>query len=108
MIDRFGRSPIEIGWFGIPGRPYGTRVHITLRGEPVCGIKMSRDMEFQFCSFTNLDYVECERCKNSHFATAMRNALAEYRALAQLPLIWKKREERVGCLMHKVGSKESA
>ncbi len=88
-VDSFGtmpepsytRSPICIAWFGIPGTRYYTKVHICLRGQPVCGVKMTRDMELQWCSYSNLEYVECDRCKHGRFADAMRAAQTEFKRI---------------------------
>jgi len=60
-VDHF-----RTGYYGIPGGPgcRNTKVHLVFRGKPLCGCKLSKEMEFQWCAnFVHLPYVECENCK---------------------------------------------
>jgi hypothetical protein len=65
---------VSVGWYGRPtGRSADTTmVHIHRSGHgPVCGARIHPDAEYQWCSWDNLTYVECESCKRSKVARLM-------------------------------------
>ena len=56
----------SIGWFGIPGGPEwrSTKTHVVVDGKTLCGSRLGKNMEFQWCSHIDgLVAVECERCE---------------------------------------------
>lgn len=77
----------SVGFYGIPGWPgrFSTKVHIHVEGVgPACGTRLRPAMEFQWCSWDNLSYVECGRCLRSRLARAMQ---AKRRALGEANII---------------------
>lgn len=56
---------VEVGWFGIPGGPSwrSTKTHAVVDGKPMCGSRLGKDMEFQWCSHHGNIVPECETCK---------------------------------------------
>ncbi len=53
------------GWFGIPGANgrESTQVHVVDGGKPICGRRLSKEQEYQWCADgAHLPYVECRRC----------------------------------------------
>ncbi len=54
------------GYYGIPGSKREsdvTKVHYTLRGKAICGVRVRKGMEFQFCANGfDKDMIECQRC----------------------------------------------
>lgn len=59
---------LSVGWYGFRDdeRSRSTLVHVHVAGEgPLCGARLSPRMEFQWCSNTNTQYVECMRCLRS-------------------------------------------
>jgi len=74
------------GWYGIPGGPESrsTKVHIVFNGIPVCGTNVGKNQSFQWCANgIQLDYVECERCKNSREYDAARRVEGIWRGLTR-------------------------
>jgi hypothetical protein len=56
---------ITIGWFGVPGsKRNGSKTHLVLKGNPMCGAKFSPKAEYQWCFPTILGgHPECEHYK---------------------------------------------
>jgi hypothetical protein len=57
-----------IGWFGIPGGPSyrSTKTHVVMAsGKTLCGSKMGKGMEFQWCSYVGGCIPECELCRKA-------------------------------------------
>ncbi len=81
---------ITTGYFGIPGRTNErAKVHAVDGHQPICGTKMHRDSEYQFCaSFIDYRMLECKRCRK---IVAEQRAQAEAKALALV----KKRDHPV-------------
>ncbi len=45
-------------------RKHSTKVHVVYAGRAVCGVRVGKDMQYQFCSSgVNTDYLECELCQ---------------------------------------------
>lgn len=61
------KAPPEFttGWYGIPGGPSyrSTKTHVLQHGEPICGVKVSDDHEFQWCCHGIGSFLECGNCK---------------------------------------------
>ena len=56
---------LATGFFGIPGVHRWTKVHYVRGNRPVCGSRVGRRMEFQWCAHGyRRDYVECARCRS--------------------------------------------
>lgn len=55
----------SIGWFGIPGGPAcrSTKTHVVREGKPICGARLGKNMEFQWCSHEDISEPGCDRCK---------------------------------------------
>ena len=54
---------MSTGWYGEPGTSKHTKVHFVLKGHPICGSRIGKRMQLQWCApgFERL-YVECSRC----------------------------------------------
>ena len=54
------------GWFGLPGSHLysdTTKVHFVIGNTPICGAKIRKGMEFQWCTDGfEWHYVECRNC----------------------------------------------
>lgn len=77
----------SVGFYGVPGWPgrFSTKVHVHIEGVgPACGTRLRPAMEYQWCSWDNLSYVECLRCLRSRLARAME---AKRRALGEANII---------------------
>ena len=56
-------SGYETGYYGIPGR-CGKSVHVVFRGGPLCGTRIDKRAEFQWCADgIQPEYLECARCR---------------------------------------------
>lgn len=63
-----------IGWFGRPfnykHKSLATKTHIVNEEKVLCGYKPHKTMEFQWCKtiegIDELDYVECNKCKEKY------------------------------------------
>ena len=54
---------IVTGFFGIPGVHSQTKVHVAVDGKPLCGARLRKAMEFQWCAHGyNRDLVSCGSC----------------------------------------------
>jgi hypothetical protein len=80
----------QTGWFCIPGGRTGGQVHVVSYGKPICGQRLHKKAEFQWCAHgIKLDYIECARCKgrakkmlDADFAEYVQRALPKgYRIL---------------------------
>lgn len=56
---------LSVGWYGIPGGGPGTKIHVhdASRRGPICGSRLGKRQEYQWCAADATEYVECERCK---------------------------------------------
>ena len=57
---------IGVGWFGIPGGPdyKSTKTHVVVSpGKLLCGSRLGKNMEFQWCSGVDGYVPKCEHCK---------------------------------------------
>lgn len=61
---------MPIGWWGIPGSQRAvdvTKTHVVAHTRTnLCGAKVRREMEFQYCSevsLTTVNSIECRRCR---------------------------------------------
>lgn len=54
----------KTGWYGIPGKDNPrAKVHVVKSGIPMCGSKLRKDQEFQWCADgIQKSYVECRNC----------------------------------------------
>lgn len=60
------RPGLSVGWYGVPGAHgrHSTKVHVHERGRgPICGARLRADQEYQWCSWSAVEYVECGTCK---------------------------------------------
>ena len=60
---------VSVGFYADESRATKVHIHVTGRG-PVCGVQVRRG--YQWCSWNNLAYVECDRCLRSPLAAAMQ------------------------------------
>ena len=52
------------GYFGNPVTQRSTKVHIIADGIPICGTRISKDYEFEWCAHDiQAEYIDCEKCK---------------------------------------------
>lgn len=50
-------------WWGTPGLTTATKTHIAFNGSPLCGVKLGKGRQEQFCAIgVRLSLVECNRC----------------------------------------------
>ena len=58
---------MSTGYFGIPGSKREsdvTPVHAVRDGKPICGARLRKAMQFQWCAVGFEErYIECGRCK---------------------------------------------
>jgi hypothetical protein len=56
-----------VGYFGRPfnkdHKSFTTKTHIVENSKVLCGYKPHKTLEFLWCAYNNLDYVECDKCK---------------------------------------------
>lgn len=58
---------IGTGYYADPNRQMEerTKVHLIMKGKPICGSQIADRKVYQWCSPTiHLDYVECDKCKD--------------------------------------------
>ena len=68
------------GYWAKPGTDCDTKVHIAIDGKPYCGIKISKDMVFQWCANHVVgEYVRCEKCIENYKEHLKRSWISEYK-----------------------------
>lgn len=66
---RAGRVAVEpgrlaTGFWGVPGRRWGGKVHLVRGGAALCGAVSGPAAEFQWCAWgLELRYIDCRRCR---------------------------------------------
>lgn len=97
MVDITALTGIALktGYFGVPGRT-GGKVHlVTPDNRPVCHTPISSEAAFQWCSADiQLDYIECDRCRE--IARALLSWRAEQEAARRAQQTAARRKPRRG------------
>lgn len=60
---------LSVGYYGRiaqPNRIVASKVHVHRRGNgPICGAHLHPEMYFHWCSYSDVGYVDCQRCKQA-------------------------------------------